>query len=95
MSRENAWQIVDKMSIDMRTEENAAIFYDAFIPELATMPTRRSSLEINQQNNRIIFDLKAKDITAFRATVNSILQFANVVDGLVEYIDKNVFTNQN
>lgn len=83
------------MRIDMGSDENAAIFYESFIPELKTMPTRRSSLKIATEGNVILFTIKALDITAFRATMNSTLQFCNVVYGLIDYIEKDTLVHKN
>ncbi len=53
-----------------------------------TMPLKRSSLNLNQEGNKVIIEINALDVTAFRANINSILQFCNVVDTIVTYVEQ-------
>ena len=82
-----AWKISDTLKINMNSEENAIIFLKSFIPEIKTMPKKRSNFKIEQQGTNILFHINALDITAYRATINSILQFSNVVDVIVNTIE--------
>lgn len=72
------------------TEEKAKIFYDSFMPDFPHLPTKRTKLRIypsQQRPQEIHIDIQSEDATAFRATINSIIQFARTVEvtvGLVE-----------
>ncbi|MBD3354183.1 MAG: hypothetical protein GF364_22060 [Candidatus Lokiarchaeota archaeon] len=82
------WKIQSSISLHLNSIDDAAIFLNSFTPELKTMPTRRSKLVISQEKSKILFQINAKDVTAFRATINSVLQFSNVVTKTIDYIDK-------
>jgi tRNA threonylcarbamoyladenosine modification (KEOPS) complex Pcc1 subunit len=87
-SEAEQWKISDTLKIDMNSEENASIFLNSFVPEMKTMPMKRSNIEIETKGTNIVFNVNALDLTAYRATINSILQFSNVVDVIVNYIEK-------
>jgi tRNA threonylcarbamoyladenosine modification (KEOPS) complex Pcc1 subunit len=48
---------------------------------------KRTSMDIHKENQSIYFQIKALDLTAFRASINSLLQFGNVVDSIIDYVD--------
>lgn len=81
------WKIINEITLDLGSEENAEIFYNAFTPELDYMPMKRSDMKITKNGSKINLSVKSLDITAFRASINSILQFTNVVDTIIDYIE--------
>ena len=88
MQETNSEWIIDcSFSIKFPTEQDAVIFLNSYMPEHGTIPKKRSTTSLKQMGDKIIFNIKAKDITAFRATMNSILQFGNVVFKIVEKTD--------
>ena len=88
MQETNSEWIIDcTFSLKFPTENDAAIFYNSYMPEHGTIPKKRSEISVQLSGIAIIFTLKAKDITAFRASMNSILQFGNVVYKVVEKVD--------
>lgn len=53
------------------------------MPEFDTLPMKRSKWSVQPPTNTtsdIIFNISSEDGTAFRATINSLIQFANVVE---------------
>ncbi|MHA1109957.1 MAG: KEOPS complex subunit Pcc1 [Promethearchaeota archaeon] len=88
MQDENSkWVINCSLSLKFDTEEDATIFYTSFMPEHGTIPRKRTEVALEQSKENIIFTIKAKDVTAFRATINSILQFGNIVFKVIEKVD--------
>jgi KEOPS complex subunit Pcc1 len=68
--------------------DNAQIFYTSFIPEFSDMPMKRSKWKIfppEKQNDSevVIFEIESEDAVAFRATINSIIQFAHIIEKTV------------
>ena len=94
-SERKEWEIINILSINMSTEENAMIFLNAFKPEIKTIPMKRSHLQISKENNNIIIKIKALDINALRASINSTLQFANVVNTTINYVRDSEKQNSN
>ena len=88
MQENNSEWIIDcTFSIKFDTEQDASIFYNSYIPEHGKIPKKRSEISLHQSTDKIIFAINAKDVTAFRATINSILQFGNVVYKIIEKVD--------
>ncbi|MBN2154789.1 MAG: hypothetical protein JW776_01935 [Candidatus Lokiarchaeota archaeon] len=81
------WVIYCDLTLEFKSAQDASIFYSSYLPEHGTMPKKRSKVTLAQNEAKIIFSVKAMDITAFRATINSLLQFSNVVFRIVEKVD--------
>jgi KEOPS complex subunit Pcc1 len=81
------WIINCNLSMKFNTEEDASIFYNSYMPEHEKIPKKRSKISVHQSMDEIIFEIKAKDVVAFRASINSILQFGNVVFKIIEKVD--------
>jgi tRNA threonylcarbamoyladenosine modification (KEOPS) complex Pcc1 subunit len=81
------WKVNCELRIDMKNQEDAEIFLNSFSPEIDTIPMKRASMNIRKENQNIFFQIKALDLTAFRASMNSLLQFGNVVDTIIDYVD--------
>ncbi|MFX1296185.1 MAG: KEOPS complex subunit Pcc1 [Promethearchaeota archaeon] len=62
--------------IDSKTAEN---FFVSLQPETLNALTDRSSVSIKRENDIIHLYINAKDITAFRATLNSYLIWTRVL----------------
>ncbi len=76
-------KIFNTITFRFENPNNASIFYNSFLPEFEDMPLKRSKWEIchpDQNLNEIIFKIQSEDATAFRATINSLVQFANIVE---------------
>lgn len=76
-----------KIKVNMNSKENAGIFLKSFTPEIDSIPMKRSSLEFSKNENFIEFYIKASDINAMRASMNSILNFVNVVNESLNFIE--------
>ncbi len=81
------WVIDCNFSLKFKSEEDANIFYTSYLPEYQSIPRKRTQTSIKLTSNKVIFSILAKDLTAFRATLNSIMQFGNVVFKIIEKVD--------
>ena len=88
VSNNKSWKIKTKITIDFGSKENANIFLRSYEPEKDSVTSKRSEIQINTNDNYIIFDVFGKDINATRASLNSILNFSNVVLKTVEFSEK-------
>ena len=76
-------QITTEISFNFNTPEDAKIFYSSFMPEFHDMPQKRSIWHVSpliKESSEIKFKIQSEDATAFRATINSLIQFAHVVE---------------
>ena len=83
----NNWKIKCDLKISMKNEQDAQTFINSFSPEIKTIPMKRVSIEYFQEKNVIHFKINALDITAFRASLNSLLQFGYTVDSVIDLVD--------
>lgn len=72
----------------MKNELDAQIFIKSFSPEMGTIPMKRVSIEHSQDKNVVYFKIKALDLTAFRASLNSLLQFGYTVDNVINLVEE-------
>ena len=75
------------IKVNMKSKENAGIFLKSFTPEIESIPMKRSSLEFLKNENIVEFRIEASDINAMRASMNSILNFVNVVNESLNFIE--------
>jgi len=68
-----------EISIKFDDSELAEKFFISLQPESLSGPSDRSSVLLKQQNDSIRLLIDAKDITAFRATLNSYLVWMRVL----------------
>ncbi|UYP46262.1 hypothetical protein NEF87_002547 [Candidatus Lokiarchaeum ossiferum] len=76
-------KISTQISFQFDSPEDAQIFYASFLPEFNDMPLKRSHWQVNppkSESSVIQFHIHAEDATAFRATINSLIQFAHIVE---------------
>ena len=76
-------KIDTQISFHFDSYEDAHIFYTSFLPEFNDMPLKRSRWQVqppSTSSSAIQFDIHAEDATAFRATINSLIQFAHIVE---------------
>jgi len=76
-------KIISSIKFEFNSPKDAEIFYKSFIPEFQDMPMKRSKWTISEpkvDSKKIIFQIDSQDATAFRATINSLIQFANIVE---------------
>jgi len=64
-------------SAEIRVRENKDLL-NCFVPE--KFEKERTSYKVKKIKNNVVFEIKSKDIAAFRATVNSITQMLTVYE---------------
>jgi len=78
------FKIKNSIIISFKRIEYTNIFLNSFMPEFEKIISNRNLLKIRQIDNKIQIIIRSLDIKAFRAIINSILQFTYVVDKLLE-----------
>lgn len=69
----NSIQADIEMKLDSADE--AAIIYGALRPEFQSSPSSRSTMTMHHQDNILYLKFKAKDVTSFRASINSSIRW--------------------
>ncbi|HUY01070.1 MAG TPA: KEOPS complex subunit Pcc1 [Candidatus Deferrimicrobium sp.] len=68
-----------QITVKFTNHKNAESFFVSLKPETLSGFTDRSKISIVKVQDMIQFDIEAKDITAFRATLNSYLIWMRVL----------------
>ena len=75
------------ITIKCASSQTAENFFNALQPETKTGLTDRSSISRERDNDTLKFVINAKDITAFRATLNSYLIWTRVLTELSSFVE--------
>ena len=71
MNQDNSFSINTTVELLFNDSQIRDISYNSFIPEIQKLQTKRSSIVIEKKNkNMLLFKIKSRDITAFRASMN-------------------------
>ncbi len=73
--------------LKFRTEKVRDISYNSFLPEFNKLNSKRSKVAMEKQNNTIVFHIKSRDITAFKATVSDIIGFGKIITDSLKLIE--------
>ena len=55
----------------LSTDELATILYNALVPETESVPSDRAHSKVSTKGSTLIVEIKANDLTALRASLNS------------------------
>ncbi|WP_457557157.1 KEOPS complex subunit Pcc1 [Candidatus Harpocratesius sp.] len=84
-------RIFTEINLVFSSFENQDIFYKSFMPEFSSLNMKRSTWSVKtlpSTEPRLIFQIQADDATAFRATLNSLIQFASIVERTLKLTEK-------
>jgi tRNA threonylcarbamoyladenosine modification (KEOPS) complex Pcc1 subunit len=88
MNQINPFSIKSVLELQFNTPNIRNISYDSFLPEFSKLQTQRSTVSIDKKNdNKIIFKIESKDITAFRASINEIISYGKIIADSLKLID--------
>ena len=87
MSKENYYTIKSIIELNFKNSELCEISYNSFLPEFNNRRSKRSKTIIEKKGKSLIFQIESSDITAFRASVNEIINFGKIIDDTVRIIN--------
>lgn len=76
------------VEIPLKSKETAVILYNALLPETESIPSDRASSKISIEGATLIIEIKANDLTALRASLNSFTAWIGACISTLESIDK-------
>lgn len=77
-------QICSEIIFDFLNEKIAQIYFNSLNPESDESFSHRSSTKLILMGNKLKISIDAKDTTAFRATLNSYINWIKIIEGIVE-----------
>jgi tRNA threonylcarbamoyladenosine modification (KEOPS) complex Pcc1 subunit len=89
MNKNNLLIIKSTLEFQFKTPELCNYSYNSFLPEFnEVQKSKRSTLSLKKEENSLIFSIESKDITAFRATINEIISFGRIFEGVLNIVNK-------
>ena len=61
--------------------------YESFLPELNSKKSDRSVIHMRLNNESLVFNIESTDITAYRASINEIINLGKIIDETLEVHD--------
>ena len=88
MNQNNIFRIKAIIELKFTNSETCDISYNSFLPELNKQKSKRSQIRLEKKNDSLIFYVESTDITAFRASINDVIGFGKVIEGVLEITTK-------
>lgn len=85
---ESAFFIESSTKVNFPTPEICESCYKSFLPEMEEFQTSRSILSMEKAEKHLIFGIKSKDMTAYRATISSIVGFGKIYEKVLSLCGK-------
>ena len=81
--KKNAFHINSRIFLQFTNNKLCEIAYKSYIPEFKGS-SKRSKMTLQMKDKDLIFIIKSKDITAFRAALNEIISFGKIFEKSVQ-----------
>ncbi|MBY8983467.1 MAG: hypothetical protein KGD65_00205 [Candidatus Lokiarchaeota archaeon] len=84
MSQNRIFSIESCIELKFNDSETRDISYNSFIPEIEKLQTNRAKVLVEKKNSNILnFKIESNDITAFRASINEIINFGKIIENTI------------
>ena len=87
MKQESPFFIKSKIELVFSNPELSRFAYKSFLPDLRSKRSSRSVINVKLSNESLFFYIKSRDITAFRASINEIINLGKIVEDTIEIYD--------
>jgi len=84
MENQKNFSIESQVVIKFSNSDLCNIAYQSFLPDFNTKSSPRSKITMEKNNSSLIFSIKSIDITAFRASINEIINYFRIIDNTFE-----------
>ena len=84
----NYFSIKSTIEFQFESSQIRDISFNSFLPEFKGLKSKRSNISIEKKNDTsLIFEIKSYDITAFRASINEVINFGKVVTDSMKIVE--------
>ena len=88
MNKDNYLIIKSTLEFQFKTTELCNYSYNSLLPEFKNQKFKRSTISMIKEENSLIFSIESQDITAFRATINEIISFGRIFEGVLNVVNR-------
>lgn len=79
MDKKDIFTIESQVVIKCSNSNLCNIAYQSLLPDFNAKSSSRSRLTIDKKKTSLIFTVNSSDITAFRASINEIINFGRII----------------
>ena len=87
MNKNNLLIIKSTLEFQFKTPELCNYSYNSILPEFKVQKSRRSTISLKKEEKSLIFLIESRDITAFRASINEIISFGRIFEGVLNIVN--------
>jgi tRNA threonylcarbamoyladenosine modification (KEOPS) complex Pcc1 subunit len=87
MNQTASFFIKSKIELAFSKPELSKFAYNSFLPELNSKRSNRSVINVKLSNKSLLFYVKSRDITAYRASMNEIINLGKIIEDTIEIYD--------
>jgi tRNA threonylcarbamoyladenosine modification (KEOPS) complex Pcc1 subunit len=80
MEKRSSFTIKSTIELQFKTTNLCNMAYNAYLPEFNIKKSKRSDISLEKLEKSLVFNIESNDITAFRATVNEIVNFGKIIE---------------
>ncbi len=84
MENQKIFSIESQVIIKFSNSNLCDVAYQSFLPDFNTKKSPRSTITMEKKSNSLTFNIKSIDITAFRASINEIINNFRIFDHTLE-----------
>ncbi|MBY8988926.1 MAG: hypothetical protein KGD61_10770 [Candidatus Lokiarchaeota archaeon] len=88
MKNDNFYKIKSTLELQFENSNLCDISYNSYLPEFNIQKSKRSTISLLKEEKSLVFMIESNDITAFRASINEIISFGRVIEGVFKIIEK-------
>ncbi|MHA1298781.1 MAG: KEOPS complex subunit Pcc1 [Candidatus Helarchaeota archaeon] len=77
-------KIISDIIIELSDHNTAKLYLNSLLPEKNEISHHRSQTQLFLKNNKLKISISATDITAFRASVNSYINWIKIIDSIID-----------
>ena len=88
MNIDNSYRIKSTLEVQFKNSNLCDISYNSFLPEFNIQKSKRSTISLHKGEKSLVFNIESNDITAFRASINEIISFGRIIDGVLKIVEK-------
>ncbi|NHJ00650.1 MAG: hypothetical protein EAX86_00850 [Candidatus Heimdallarchaeota archaeon] len=81
------------IAVHFETPDESRIVFEALYPEIQQHSFDRSNVQLKLRSNKLIIQIRAQDLTAAKASTNSMLRWLSTVSTAVAIISKHTFNH--
>ena len=87
MKQNRPYFIKSRIELVFSNPELSRFAYNSFLPELNSKRSNRSVINVKLSSKSLLFYIKSRDITAYRASINEIINLGKIIEDTIEIYD--------